>query len=355
MSKKEEEFLRRQRELGYEPSLDGMDEEDLDYVPSWAKRQPSEPLAREYRPVDRDFAERIFRMFKRPFDRNWEMPNLDGPEYRQTTVPGTILTTFPQEDTLAPWQPGGQRSGREYFLGDGQYDPGNAPWKTVVGNWPGEGDEGYKVQPMSMSIDEPAGTSMDQKLQSKYRGPDPANTKLKDTFKVNKTFQEATNKKSTYGLVRPISTGEEAGYEGDSGLDIGAPISTPVLAAAGGKVVYAEAGHTTWQRRDPQTGELIDTPYSVLIELDTPITFNDGRQAKYIWYTHLSKLAFEKADGDEREIRVKPGQIIGHSGTANDSPHLHFGVLSDRKQNPGDYFTPAEVREMLGIKEKDKW
>ena len=161
--------------------------------------------------------------------------------------------------------------------------------------------------------------------------------------------------KSSYGLDRPIVSGIEAGYEGDSGLDISAPVSTPVLAAAGGKVIYAEAGHTAWQRRDPKTGEPIDTPYSVLIELDTPITFKDGRQAKYIWYTHLSKLAFEKTDGDKQEIRVKPGQVIGHSGTANDSPHLHFGVLLNRSQGSGDYFTPDEVREMLGIKQKDKW
>jgi hypothetical protein len=87
MSKKEEEFIRRQKALGYEPSLDGLDEEDFDYVPSWMRdRQPQVQLAREFRPVDRDFAERILRMFERKFDPNWEMPNLDGPEFRQTKV-----------------------------------------------------------------------------------------------------------------------------------------------------------------------------------------------------------------------------------------------------------------------------
>jgi hypothetical protein len=88
---REEEYLKRLKALGYEPSLNGMDEEDFEYVPSWAQRRtPASPLAQEYRPVDRDFAERIFNMFKRPFDRNWEMPNLDGPEYRQTTVPTSM-------------------------------------------------------------------------------------------------------------------------------------------------------------------------------------------------------------------------------------------------------------------------
>jgi hypothetical protein len=60
-----------------------MDEEDFDYVPSWAQRRTSPPLTQEYRPVDRDFADRIFRMFARPFDPTWEMPDLDGPEFRQ--------------------------------------------------------------------------------------------------------------------------------------------------------------------------------------------------------------------------------------------------------------------------------
>lgn len=81
---KEEEYLKRQKALGYEPSLAGMDEEDFDYVPSWANRQPTEPLGREYKPVDRDFAERMFRMFARPFDPKWRMPDLEGEEYGKT-------------------------------------------------------------------------------------------------------------------------------------------------------------------------------------------------------------------------------------------------------------------------------
>ena len=31
--------------------------------------------------MDRDFAERIFRMFGRPHDPRWKMPDMDGPEY----------------------------------------------------------------------------------------------------------------------------------------------------------------------------------------------------------------------------------------------------------------------------------
>lgn len=88
LSKKEEEYLKRQKALGYEPSLMGMDEEDLDYVPSWAQgRTPSLPLTQEYRPVDREFAERILRLFERKWDPNWQMPDLDGSEFSKQPQP----------------------------------------------------------------------------------------------------------------------------------------------------------------------------------------------------------------------------------------------------------------------------
>ena len=161
--------------------------------------------------------------------------------------------------------------------------------------------------------------------------------------------------RSSFGLTKPIQQGREAGYDSDTGLDISAPVGTPVLAAANGKVVYAEKGHTSWQRRDRVTGADIDTPYSILVELDNPVTFKDGRKANYIWYTHLSKLQVEKADGSENSVPIKQGDVIGYSGTANDSPHLHFGVLTNRSQEEGEYFTPAEIREMLGIAKTQQW
>ena len=38
---REKEYLRRLAALGYEPSLAGLDDEDLDYVPSWSARRRS--------------------------------------------------------------------------------------------------------------------------------------------------------------------------------------------------------------------------------------------------------------------------------------------------------------------------
>lgn len=85
---REEEYLRRMKALGYEPSLAGMDDEDIEYEPEKMDRgQTSQPmetmLNRGYQPPDRDFAERIFKMFARPFDPKWKMPDLAGPQYRQ--------------------------------------------------------------------------------------------------------------------------------------------------------------------------------------------------------------------------------------------------------------------------------
>lgn len=117
--------------------------------------------------------------------------------------------------------------------------------------------------------------------------------------------EEAKKTVSSSGLIKPIAAGTEAGYSSDSGLDIGASIGTPVLAAADGKVVYAEYGHTVWLRKDPNTGELLDSLYSVLIELDKPIVSQDGRTAPLLYYTHLSALAIQKQDGSAQVIQVR--------------------------------------------------
>lgn len=83
---REQEYLRRMRTLGYEPSLMGMDDEDIDWElqrmdGGREEARPAAQLNPTYRPVDRDFAERIFRMFARPFDPTWRMPDTSGPEY----------------------------------------------------------------------------------------------------------------------------------------------------------------------------------------------------------------------------------------------------------------------------------
>ncbi len=92
---REEEYIRRMRERGYTPTLAGMDDEDIEWElnkmdgmdPFGGTRPVEQALNPERQGVDRDFAERIFRMFARPFDPQWKMPDTSGPEYVQMKEP----------------------------------------------------------------------------------------------------------------------------------------------------------------------------------------------------------------------------------------------------------------------------
>ena len=129
-----------------------------------------------------------------------------------------------------------------------------------------------------------------------------------------------------------------AAYAGDSGTDIAVQKGTPAFSATSGKVVYNEQGHTKW---GTSVNVGIDTPGSVLIELDKPITTPSGTY-KYAWYTHLSSLSGLKP-GD----MVKQGDWIGNTGLGNKNAHLHFGLTKARAQNPGDTMPPFELQEYM--------
>lgn len=147
---------------------------------------------------------------------------------------------------------------------------------------------------------------------------------------VGANTQNTLFKSDTSGTVPPSGNlvipihGREAGYVGDTGLDIAAPKGTDCYVAASGTIIYSEYGHTRW--RTPP-----DTPYSILIKLDEPITF-EGRIAHYIWYTHLSELQYTVHEGDGQNIHVNAGDILGKSGLGNNNAHLHFGVIINRAQ-----------------------
>ena len=78
-------------------------------------------------------------------------------------------------------------------------------------------------------------------------------------------------------LQRPICSASagNADSTGDSGLDMFAPVGTSIYAAASGTIEYSEYGHTPWQTSP-------DTPYSIRIRLDTPISCG-GATRYYIW------------------------------------------------------------------------
>ncbi len=149
-------------------------------------------------------------------------------------------------------------------------------------------------------------------------------------------------------LVNPIqgSTRQKnnMAYSADSGADIGCAVGTPVVAAAPGTVLYSEWGHTIWgTTKNPG----VDTPFSILIELDRPLVVN-GKSYYYHWYTHLKALRFSVPDDGRTGPHVEAGTLLGYSGVGNRVPHLHFGILSDRRQRgPSDWLAPAKVVDLL--------
>ena len=131
-------------------------------------------------------------------------------------------------------------------------------------------------------------------------------------------------------------------YNSDTGCDIDVPTGTPIRAVADGEIIYSESGHTSWVASWEHPH---DTANSILMKLKAPLLYN-GVTYPLVWYTHLSMLAYDVPDGSLPR-KVKQGEILGRTGTGNDVPHLHFGILSHREQNEGDYMEPGTVGHIM--------
>lgn len=151
----------------------------------------------------------------------------------------------------------------------------------------------------------------------------------------------AKSKTLPNGLNNPMPGGVISGYRADTGLDV-MGIKFPVYAVASGWIDYAETGHTLW------TGPR-DTANCVRIELDEPIAYR-GRRITHMYYAHLSKLEHIQPEGQSPRMRVEAGDLLGISGVANGSWHLHLGFLLDGEveQAWGTFLYEDEVREVLG-------
>ena len=143
------------------------------------------------------------------------------------------------------------------------------------------------------------------------------------------------------GLHNPMPRGVFAGYQADTGLDI-AGTRLPVFAIAAGTFDYSEPGHTLW------TGPK-DTPNCVRVELDTPIPWKN-RRITHVYYAHLSALQTVQREGETPRRHVEGGELLGVSGVANHSPHLHVGLLLDGEveQYWGTFLLADEIRRVLG-------
>jgi murein DD-endopeptidase MepM/ murein hydrolase activator NlpD len=99
-----------------------------------------------------------------------------------------------------------------------------------------------------------------------------------------------------------------------TGIDIPGDIGTPILAAGGGKIVYA--GQGVWRGID----EVFDDPYgkAVIIEHD----FGYQGEPLFTLYAHLDEILVVKGQ------TILTGEQIGLLGNTGKTtgPHLHFEV-----------------------------
>ena len=98
-------------------------------------------------------------------------------------------------------------------------------------------------------------------------------------------------------------------WQSDNAVDIAVPVGTPVYAVADGTIGPRIGSQGS---NDPRLAGLRLTVMSA---------------GNAFYYAHLSKLAVKAGE------RVKAGQLLGYSGKANGSAHLHFAV---RKGTPGE-------------------
>jgi len=100
-------------------------------------------------------------------------------------------------------------------------------------------------------------------------------------------------------------------WESDNAIDISTKDGTPILATQDGVI-----SKTFASSMDPSSQKA-----------GIQVHFNTGDNEWF--YTHLSRLA----GGIKAGTKVKKGQVIGYSGSANGVGHLHLGV---KNGNPLD-------------------
>jgi murein DD-endopeptidase MepM/ murein hydrolase activator NlpD len=131
----------------------------------------------------------------------------------------------------------------------------------------------------------------------------------------------------TWPVVGPVIRGfdppDSPFGAGHRGIDIAAPVDTPVRAAEAGAVTFA----------GPVGGRLFVT-----------IDHGAGLESTY---SFLNSIAVR------RGAVVARGEVIGRSGTGHADepvPHLHFGVkLADAYVDPLDYLGPFEVWRFIRL------
>lgn len=141
-------------------------------------------------------------------------------------------------------------------------------------------------------------------------GDKPAANLAAVTKRDQEYYAKSTIKNASGYFINPLASGHKTQglHDHNRAIDIGAPIGTPIRAAASGTVLFAKNG---W---NGGFGNLV-----ILNHLNGTQTY----------YAHQSKLGVSAGE------KVSQGEIIGYVGSTGHStgPHLHFEVRGAR--NPG--------------------
>ena len=133
-------------------------------------------------------------------------------------------------------------------------------------------------------------------------------------------------------LIFPTTGNGYDSYD-HNGIDIvTSELGVPVYAPADGKIIYSEWGHTS--NKGPN-----ETAYSVQIKLDKPISYtglwstgqndaiNKTDNITSIFLTHM--MGIKNRISSFGSVPVKQGELVGFTGVANNTPHLHMTLYSD--------------------------
>lgn len=130
----------------------------------------------------------------------------------------------------------------------------------------------------------------------------------------------------TYGVYRFV-------YD-HNGIDIEAPVGTPIYSPVDGTLVYSHWGNTVNKGSD-------ETAYSVRITLDTMFLYDDVLVTD-VFLTHLSGIIYRCSSVNECNRKVKQGELIGFVGTAAGTatspgfaPHLHMSIYNFKSYDAG--------------------
>lgn len=159
-----------------------------------------------------------------------------------------------------------------------------------------------------------AGPSSDEERQ--WNVPRPGSSEARKLAELN-TKAALCSTGETVCITSPYGV-RRSSRRSHKGIDIRAPLGSPIMAFRGGTVVCAE----------------YHSSYGYMVEIQQ----DDGIVSRY---AHMSQILVRKGE------RVTPGLMIGRVGSTGRStgPHLHFELLIDNRQtNPMTYLpTPKQV------------